>query len=347
MISFVIVNYNNSSNTIECLQSIFLNKIENYKIVVVDNSDNNQYLDEIFNWCVKPFPVSTLSVLKLDFNNFQSSYRCITISEDEIYIKNNMKYNDYDIILIKQKSNNGFASANNLGIKFLMNHFPDIVWYWLLNNDTVVPKNCFKEFISYLNSLPKEIGLVGHPINEYTDPLVIQSLYAKYNSYTGTARNIVKCETNGISKLLKGYEYPVGASMLLRNCFVHEVGLLNEKYYLYFEEIDLVMRAKAKNFRILFYNEFCVFHKGSASIKAKRASNKSFIGDMVNIRNRIQFTYSYFPFKIPFVYFSLLMAVFNRIRRSQYGRAGIILTIMARMGKSSIDEILFLSKKIH
>lgn len=64
-------------------------------------------------------------------------------SEDDSVIRIRDKFDD--IIIIESKTNLGFSGGNNLGIKYALNNSADIIM--LLNNDTIVDKNIFNNFI--------------------------------------------------------------------------------------------------------------------------------------------------------------------------------------------------------
>ncbi len=113
MISVILVNYNNSEDTIECINSLMKQSFVDYKIYVIDNASKQENL------------------LKLD--NF--------INKCEINSK---------IEFFKQNKNLGFAGGNNVGIKSsLANDKIDKIL--LLNNDTLADENLLQIMNKYIN----------------------------------------------------------------------------------------------------------------------------------------------------------------------------------------------------
>jgi GT2 family glycosyltransferase len=107
--------------------------------------------------------------------------------------------------------------------------------------------------------------------------------------------------------------YIVGASMLVSRRFVESVGLMNEQYFLYFEEIDWATRARGL-FRLGYAPLSLVFHKTGATIgTAARPIFQSEMADYWGTRNRIVFTRKYFLYALPSVYFFVLCSALLRL----------------------------------
>ena len=94
----IVLNYNAYKDTIECLESIQNIDSKFYKIILVDNASTDSSLIKIKKWI------------------------------------SNSSYNNIDII--KSDFNGGYASGNNLGIKYALKRH-DCIYIWILNNDTM------------------------------------------------------------------------------------------------------------------------------------------------------------------------------------------------------------------
>ena len=122
----------------------------------------------------------------------------------------------------------------------------------------------------------------------------------------------------------------IGASMFVSLELLSEIGLLNEEYFLYFEEIDWAVRAQ-NMFCLTYSPASFVYHKGGASIGSCYSSHtRSDLSDYYSIRNRLKFTRRHYPHVLPIVYVGLIGVIFNRIARRQWHRALIVLGIMVR-----------------
>jgi GT2 family glycosyltransferase len=115
---------------------------------------------------------------------------------------------------------------------------------------------------------------------------------------------------------------------------LEEVGLLQEDYFLYFEELDWAVRARGR-FRLGYAASSVVYHKEGSSIggsdRAKTA--KSATADLYALKNRVRFTRRFYPYALPTVYLGLLLALANRVRRRQWDRVALIVRIMLRGGE--------------
>ncbi len=87
--------------------------------------------------------------------------------------------------------------------------------------------------------------------------------------------------------------------MLIRRSLLEQIGLLEESYFLYFEELDLVCRSKSK-FHFGYAPTSIVYHKEGASIGSARArSDRSVLSDFYLARNRLVFTRRSYPWFMP------------------------------------------------
>ncbi len=115
-------------------------------------------------------------------------------------------------------------------------------------------------------------------------------------------------------------DYVVGASMFVRKTFIEEVGYMSEDYFLYFEELDWILRGKAcGSYRIS--PEAIVFHKEGGSTKEKGIMISEF-ADICQLKNRILFTKRFYPLclisVLPMCAFTILLRLINgRISRSK------------------------------
>src|SRR5699024_601070 len=235
-----------------------------------------------------------------------------------------------EVLLNQNESNLGFAGGNNVGIRYALERGADYVW--LLNNDTVVDREALSTLVEYMNGRPN-IGICGSKLIYYHKQDTLQALGGGYfNKWLGTVttlgnrqpidRNFDKEEVED------SLDYIIGASMMVSKNFLEVVGLLNEDYFLYFEELDWAMRAKQK-FSLGFCPQSIVYHKEGASTGAdlqKRSRSKQ--SDYYQLKNRLKFTCNFFPFFLPCTYLSVVYALFNRIKRGQWDRIPMILKLM-------------------
>ena len=100
---------------------------------------------------------------------------------------------------------------------------------------------------------------------------------------------------------------------------MNDVGLMEEDYFLYYEEIDWAIRGGESGWSQSFCTEAVVYHKQGASTGSKRSFNSA-ISDFYSVRNRILLAKRFFPFTLPTLYLSFGLFIFNRLRLQQLDR---------------------------
>lgn len=179
--------------------------------------------------------------------------------------------------LLMNDRNVGFSKANNLGIRQSSGSY-----VLLLNSDTVVKNNCLSECIRHMGEHP-EIGALG-PRILLTDgtldrackrgfPTPEASLYyflkldkkhpmsPKYGKYNMTY--LSELERNEVDSL-------VGAFMMVRRSVIDEVGMLDEDFFMYGEDIDWCYRIKAAGYQNIYFPKAEIIHYKGASSRKKR-----------------------------------------------------------------------------
>ncbi len=314
MVYIIILNWNGWQDTIECLRSVFLNNYPNYHVILCDNYSEDNSLKHTKNWA--------------DIHGH--SY----VEYNEKYAETGGSINDseVDLILFQNGHNLGFAGGNNVGIKYALSK-NDFDFIWLLNNDTVIDKDSLSNMV--IRAMKEtNVGICGSTLIYYHTPDKVQAYGgAKYNKWLGIPKHIGVMESFdkkvNVLKIEKKIKYIVGASMLVGKEFLKEVGLMNEEYFLYYEELDWAVRSKNK-YRLLYVYNSIVYHKEGKSIGTNSINKheKSLKSDYFFYKNKIVFTKKYYPYCLPTIYFSLLIAIINRIRRGQWERVKLLWKII-------------------
>jgi len=339
LVSIILVNYNGWQDTIECCESLLKLDYTNYNIVVVDNASTDNSVEFITAWA--------FGNLNYNFNQSDLSQKLAFpptakpinfIIQDAGSNTNKLEVlKTRQIALIKSPTNLGFAGGNNLGTKFMRGLSMQPIFYWYLNNDTVVEKsslsNLVYTFKKHLNS-GVQLGLLGSKLMYYHKPNTIQAVGALYNPWLATVKHVGNNEIDRgqfDNKYLDslGLDYVVGASLFVSDVFLEKVGLMSEDYFLYYEEIDWIIRGKQKGFQFASCTKSTVYHKEGASTGANDNENiKSFLSDYYNVRNRLLITRKYYFWYLPIIYGSMFLVIINRIKRRQFSRIPFILRLL-------------------
>ncbi|WP_378180240.1 glycosyltransferase [Aquimarina sp. SS2-1] len=317
----VILNYKSWKDTIECLESVLKTDHPNFQIILVDNSPTSESLDQITSWANgDDFNVET-SFPELVYPLESKPINYVLIEEKNLEPNS---FEDKKLLLVKAKENKGFSAGNNVALKYINRVADEQDKIWLLNNDTVVPKNTLFKLLETINN-KTNTGIVGARLLEYEKPELIQSIGGKYNHWIGKITILQNGEdANKVFDKEVSFDYPIGASLFLNLNFIRKVGLMEERYFLYFEEYDWVLRGNKRGFKSVFSSEAIVYHKGGGS----SGGGTSKMADFYGIRSKILFTKKFYPYKLPILFLSFIFFVLNRIKRKQFDRIPMVFKLM-------------------
>lgn len=166
-----------------------------------------------------------------------------------------------EIALLTAEQNRGFAAGSNIGIRYALERGADFVW--LLNNDILAPPDTLRKLITAASE--PRAGMVGAVLRYLDRPETIQAWGGgSIVPWMGYATHFHEpAELNGRSFL-------TFASVLLRREMLEEVGLLDEGYFMYFEDSDLCFRARRFDWKLLVAGNTAVLHKEGGSSVSKK-----------------------------------------------------------------------------
>ncbi len=206
--------------------------------------------------------------------------------ESEVFLVDNdsadgsaaMVANEFPSVrLIANNSNRGFAAANNQALALSTGDF-----VMLLNPDTVVHEGAIKTLLTFMRAHPRA-GIVAPQLLESSG--AVQRSCRQFPTFLGMLYELL-----GFSKLFpdkaifrqykmldwnhddeRQVDQPEGACLLLRRQVIDEVGVLDEGFFMLFEEVDWCYRIKEKGWQIWFTPSAKVTHHYGQSIKQVKA----------------------------------------------------------------------------
>ena len=173
------------------------------------------------------------------------------------YVKDNFP----KVKIVELKKNFGFAKAINEGVKV-----SDAEYVVFLNNDTEVSKDWLKSLIDCADLHPEAISVNPKLLNFY-DRKIIDGAGILINE-VGQARSIgwQEKDRGQYDGNLYIFGATGGASLFRRKDFI-KVGLFDENYFMYSEEVDFAFRAQFQGYKSIFCPRALVFHKHKATAK--------------------------------------------------------------------------------
>jgi GT2 family glycosyltransferase len=255
-VAIVILNWNNWQDTIECLESVFQINYPNYSVILVDNHSQDDSIKNILKYAEGKINVESNF---FDYSKVNKPLNCQIIKKCEINGKINA---DKQLTLILNDANDGFAEGNNIGIRYALKNL-DADYVLLLNNDTVVDKYFLDPLIKE-GEINEKIGILGSKLYYYDNPNVIWCVGGKIDWKFARGLHVgINEEDIGQYNTNQSFDYISGAALLIKTEVFNKVGLLNERYFLYFEETDFELKASENNYGNLYIPESKVWHKVS------------------------------------------------------------------------------------
>ena len=180
-------------------------------------------------------------------------------------------------VYLRNEENLGFTGGNNRGIEYALDEGAD--WVLLLNNDTEVDPTFLSEFLAAADELPEDAGIVGPTIHTYeTDE--VWSAGGTLNRWTGATGSLDPAEQPD-----HPLSVPVvaGAALLVRDEVFRDIGLLDDDFFIYYEETEFCARARAAGWDVVYVPVEGVYHKETTTHTFSR------FGEYYLVRNRLLF----------------------------------------------------------
>jgi len=221
-----------------------------------------------------------LSVIIVTWNSSATIEECLKGLEKQsgevIVVDNNSsddtvnKVNKYSQVkLIENKSNLGFAAANNIALKKAESEF-----IFLLNPDAKLGKDALEKMAKFMEE-NKDVGVVGPKLINADGS--IQKEITPFPNLLNQILILLRLHRlpwfselvypNYDYDKIQEVEHLMGSALLVRRGVFDKIGLFDENFFLWFEETDLEKRAKEAGFKIVYYPKAEVKHIRSFSIK--------------------------------------------------------------------------------
>ena len=229
VLSIIIVHYKTRDLTLQCLRSIqeFAPRAS-YEIILIDNGSR----DGIREAVAEEFP---------------------------------------QVKLIETGRNDGFSQANNLGI---VNAHGKYVL--LLNSDTKILEPVFDRLVQVMDSRP-DVGCIGpqhvesdgrHQVSYGKFPDLFTEILRKIVDYRISLNDLnIRGQLRELCSIEQEADWLSGSCLLLRREALRQAGLLDESFFMYFEDMDLCKRIHDEGWKIVFCPMSKILHYRGQSVK--------------------------------------------------------------------------------
>ena len=209
-----------------------------------------------------------IAIIILHFGKIETTSNCLQelkskISDHQVILVNNTQNDLNHLIkiipntkLINNGKNLGFAVGVNQGIT-LAQKDTTITHYFLMNNDLSIAFGSFAQLLLTFNKFPT-CGIVS-PVLHHGGMF---DWGGKYNKWTGMVRHK---NWENKPKTIQTVAHVAGAAMLISRELVDKIGMFDERFFLYFEDLDFCLRATAAGFTIHINPDVVAKHLVSSS----------------------------------------------------------------------------------
>lgn len=263
-IFIIVLNWNGAADTIECLDSLSKLVIEGISLRVVV-VDNASTDDSVRKIKSIVFP--------------------------------------FDLVVLENSENLGFAGGNNVGLEYSLENGADYVM--VLNNDTMVDS---KLLISLISSFEKErnIGVISPKIyfakgfefhkDRYSTPDLGKVIWyaggrIDWDNVFGFNVGVDEVDRGQFDGIYET-DFATGCCSFFSASALRKTGFYDKRYFMYFEDVDLSVRLKKLGYKVLFNSDGVVFHK-----VARSSGIGSNLNDYFITRNRLLFGLTYAPLR--------------------------------------------------
>jgi len=278
-VAIIILNWNGWKDTIECLESVFRNTYPNYQVILVDNGSTDGSMEKIKAWADGKQKVLTpefrhplyhlshpplIKPIPYIYHNREEAERGGDIALEEKVTKewqeqkksNSKELNPtsvYPLIFIQTGENLGFAGGNNVGIRYTLKK-DEYYYILLLNSDTVIKPNFLNELVEYYDN---STGICAPIIFKYYEPNEMWSSGGELNIFTGVYANIA----TKVKEKQRETNFITGCCWLIKQKLFKKIGLLDDAYFLYSEDVDFCYRLKRAGYKLKIIPSSSIFHK--------------------------------------------------------------------------------------
>lgn len=223
-----------------------------------------------------------VSIILVNYNGDKDTLDCISSLEKVIYknyeiiVVDNASDNQDElenklptgVVLIKSEKNLGFSGGNNLGIEYAMEHGSSYVL--LLNNDTIVKKDFLDRLVEVAEK-NKNVGIVTGKILFHSEPNRVWFGGGEANIEKAMVHHLGVGQTDKSSSDIKDISFVTGCLMLISKETISKVGILDDSYFMYSEDVDYCCRIVKENLRMIYTPQSVIYHKVSVSTGGKNS----------------------------------------------------------------------------
>lgn len=245
----------------------------------------------------------SLAIVIVNWNSFEVTANCLNSLRkvnykhyEVIVVDNGSKDDSVDqfkkhfpeVTLLRNDENRGFTGGNNTGIQYALDKEKELIM--LLNNDTIVTRNFADVLINQIKH-DSSIGAIQPKILYNQERNVVWNAGGKFNSFFSLSKPV------GLDQLDKGQfdeatdiDWITGCCFLVRSSVVKQIGLLDDKFFIYYEDSDWSFKISNLGLRLRYEPAAIIYHEVGMSNHNRKGHNEGNISPFTHyqvVRNHL------------------------------------------------------------
>lgn len=201
------------------------------------------------------------------------NHQIIIINNDEEKLENFS--DEFGVDLIEKNENVGFGRAHNLGLGKSRGEY-----IFFLNPDTKIFSGTVEKMLGVF-SADEKIGIVG-PIHFDEKEISNEEHFGvRKTPFSTIGKKIFRDKEKSGTEGFFETDWVSGGAMMIKKDLFSELGGFDENYFMYFEDVDLCLRAKKKGWKVAVHPEAKIFHKSGQSFSSNREKKKYYYDSQV------------------------------------------------------------------
>lgn len=164
-----------------------------------------------------------------------------------------------EVEIVKLEQNYGYAGNNNVGIQYALEQGAD--WVFVLNEDTILAEDCLSRLVETGES-NAQIGIVGPMVYHHSAPNTIQTAGGRLGPRWEAWHLAEDEDDRGQYRDPHLVEWISGCGILVRRAVIEQVGMIDERYFYYWEETEWCLRAGRSGWQVVHVPQAKLWHKG-------------------------------------------------------------------------------------
>ncbi|MDG2307464.1 MAG: glycosyltransferase family 2 protein [Candidatus Binatia bacterium] len=295
-------------------------------------------------------PAPSVAVVVLDWNGGEETLACLEAvrasvgTSPRIVLVDNASIRPVlaevadrfpEIEVVRNDRNLGYAGGNNVGLRLALEGGASFVL--VLNNDAEVRPDALREFVAAA-SQDENIGAVGARILRHDEPARLWMAWGEVTYRQSLVRLVGQGAPDGPPyEDQRDVPWVSGCAVLFTRAGLERVGLFDEDYFAYHEEVDWCARARESGLRVVFAPQAVVTHRGEGSSGGGRyVSRKQYLA----ARNMVRFVRRHGSVAEKLKFWSLLVATLplQFLRRCLTGEQRGVLLKMRGVKDALLDR---------